>query len=103
MSICKCGGGCAEETSAGVARRNPYDSSSFTRDNVASRCRHPKLIKYYTDAHDVDEDKMTIVEYSGQWDHGNGNGIAYRGMNGIPVDSGGNVASSDIVKCSIYG
>ena len=34
---------------------------------VASRRRHPKLIKYYTDAHDVDEDMRTISLQGGRW------------------------------------
>lgn len=31
------GGGCTNGTSAGITRRNPYDSSSFTWDGVASK------------------------------------------------------------------
>ena len=53
-------------------------SAISTTHAVASRCRHPKLIKYYTDYHDVDEDSRTILIQGGYWTYETG--IARRDM-----------------------
>ena len=50
---------------------------------------------YYTDIHDVDEDKVSIVPQGGRWsDHG-WSGITHRNMNSISsaTDGQDNVAS----------
>lgn len=54
--------------------------------NVASMRRHPKLIKYYTDVHDVDEDTMTISVYNGTWISESGAGVAQRYVNNIHTE-----------------
>jgi len=65
----------------GTVCRNLKDSSSYTASDVASRCRHPKLIKYYTDMHDVDEDVRTGVRQGGSWGWENMAGITERSLN----------------------
>ena len=89
------GGRWSGNVAAGTARREMNDSPSYS-GNVASRCRHPKLIKYYTDHHNVDEDMMTITSYSG--DSGNAvfSGIFARGSDNAPTEAWDIVASSDI-------
>ena len=42
------------------------------------------LIKYYTDWHDVDEDKATITRYGDFWGFENSAGVAYRTMSDGP-------------------
>ena len=61
--------------------------------------RHPtssvdisKLIKYYTDEHNVNEDITAITSYGGLWDWASGAGIIMRFMTGTP-SSASNVAS----------
>lgn len=38
------------------------------------------MIKYYTDNHDVDEDKVTVMNQSGIWLNGSTAGITYRNI-----------------------
>jgi len=62
----------------GITNRHLYRSSPHTSDFAASRCRHPKLIKYYADQHDVDEELRTIPNYGGMWDYYSTAGITRR-------------------------
>ena len=55
------------DSQTGVMDRHVCDPSSNNLDVVASRRRHWKLIKYYTDWHDVDEDRVTILYQGGYW------------------------------------
>jgi hypothetical protein len=66
----------------GVVGRAMSDNSSSLAIIVASRCRHPKLIKYYTDYHDVDEETRTIAHYGGDLvdNGGTGAGITRRNL-----------------------
>ena len=52
-----------------------------------------RLIKYYTDHHDVDEDSMTIVAHGGYWGNATAVGIMYRDMEDTPTNSWDSVAS----------
>ena len=52
-----------------------------------------KLIKYYTDNHDVDEDLKTIGVVGGSWSHVSGVGIADRNMIDPPTNAHIAVAS----------
>ena len=64
--------------------------STATYNTNASKCRHWKTIKYYTDQHDVDENRNTIPVYGGMWigdrATSDGNGIYRRDMYD-PVDT----------------
>ena len=48
---------------------------------------------YYTDSHDVDEDKVSIVPQGGLWSTHTETGITLRIVNNSPTDSGDAVAS----------
>ena len=51
------------------------------------------MIKYYTDVHDVDEDRMAISCHGGRWDQEIEVGIAYREMYSTPTMVYSSVAS----------
>jgi len=51
-----------------------------------------RLIKYYTDAHDVDENTMTISSQGGCWIDVNQAGAALRNLYNTPTVSGYYVA-----------
>ena len=55
-----------------------------------------KLIKYYTDAHDVDETTRTVCSCGGMWYNANMVGTACRYMYDDPLFSITHVASSNI-------
>ena len=78
---------------AGITMRYMGDSPSNSFEHVASRCRHPKLIKYYTDGHNADEDLATIVDQGGFWIEESREGIIYRCMDCDPFATLGHVAS----------
>lgn len=67
-------------------------------DRIASRCRHLKLIKYYTDTHNVDEDSITVSYHGGRWQNGRPVGIALRELLDNPTLISDVVASSNIAK-----
>ena len=48
---------------------------------------------YYTDDHNVDEDKLTIAAYDGQWVNTTGAGVTIRSLNDAPTYTWGGVAS----------
>ena len=58
------------------------------------QCQHPKLIKYYTDSHNVDEDLRTIASYSGDFGNVVFSGIFARGSDNAPTEAWDIVASS---------
>ena len=74
------GGRWIAEGGIGVALRLMAGTSTDLSDTVASRCRHPKLIKYYTDAHNVDEDLTAISRDGGWWNHETQAGAAHRDL-----------------------
>lgn len=83
-----------------------YSTPTDLGPNVASRCRHPKLIKYYADGHDVDEDMKTIVGCGGHWNMTDWPGIACRDQYSTPIDLGDAVASyvcMSIIYCILMG
>ena len=82
--------------SAGVTYRYVFDSPSWIQPGNASGRRHPKLIIYYTDWHDVDEDMRAIIAHDGVWNQGTMIGIMCRNLHNTPADSGYNVASSNM-------
>lgn len=51
-------------------------------------------LKYYTDAHDVDEDSTTIVHHSGLWSNATAVGITYRYMSIAPSHASSYIASN---------
>lgn len=55
-----------------------------------------KLIIYYADFHNADEDLTTITAHGGYQAHGNQAGIAYRTLLSIPSNSQDSVASKKI-------
>jgi len=101
MSTPDQGGEWYSNTLAGIMYRNTCDSPTRTFNNVASRYRHWKLIIYYTDSHDVDEDKVTIVIYGGYWITDNIAGIGLRGMWDSPSTFDHGVASSNVKNSQI--
>ena len=84
-AISVCNGYYRFESFAGVTYRSINDAPTNSGD-AASRCRHPKLIKYYTDWHDVDEESMTEVNYGGMWDFYDTAGFMRRNLSD-PVNS----------------
>ena len=48
---------------------------------------------YYTDAHDVDEDRVTIAGQGGDWLTGSWTGITYRNTDNYNTGAWDNVAS----------
>ena len=61
---------------------------------ISIKC--PAIEVYYTDQHDVDEDVRTITHQGGHWNaylESAASGVMSRGMNYVPTDSGGSVAS----------
>ena len=64
-------------------------------DEVASVCRHPKLIIYYTDEHDVDEDWVTLTVQGGAYPQGISDGMSERYLNLIPSQISNYVAYKD--------
>ena len=94
-TICKCGGRWGAESSEGVTYRQMDSNSTHTSDIVASMRRHWKLIKYYTDRHDVDEDETSISLLGGNWAEST-TGIMCRGMNNLLFTLGLSVASSSM-------
>ena len=63
-------------------------------------CRHPKLIKYYTDWHDVDEDLRTILMHGGYWVHDVFTGIAHRDMEDSPTTNYYDIVASRLIYLS---
>ena len=51
------------------------------------------MIRYYTDAHNVDEDMTTISVQGGSWNYGTATGITQRELMSDTSASGDNVAS----------
>jgi len=87
------GGQCGEYSLEGIMYREQDIPITATWDHVASRCRYPKLIKYYTDIHDVDEDVIITMEQSGHWGWGTAPGIVCRYMANTPFYADNTVAS----------
>ena len=56
------------------------DEISYLRSHNRFKSKTKKLIKYYTDYHDVDEELRTGVRQGGEWNNGNTDGIARRDM-----------------------
>ena len=95
MTIAEYGGAWSYHSTAGIVFRYLWDSSSQASTNAASS-NISKLIIYYTDAHDVDEDKRTMTNYGGFWPRGNDVGMMHRDLYQSPdYDPGtvGDVAS----------
>ena len=59
------------------------------------------LIEYYTDDHDVDEDRMAIPIYGGKWYEGTAPGITHRNMNDTLTTTHDGVASSNMENSQI--
>jgi hypothetical protein len=72
------GGSWTYESMAGVTLRYTNCVSFHTTPIGASRRRHWKIIKYYTDWHDVDEDMVTITYQSGYCYDGTRAGVMRR-------------------------
>ena len=79
---------------AGIMHRG-IDNSPTTSDIVALS-NISRLIKYYTDHHNVDEDLATIADVGGWWSHSDMAGITYRTMNNSSPDLLDGVASSNM-------
>ena len=61
-----------------------------------------KLIIYYTDYHDVDEDRVAATAQDGSWSMRNQVGVALRSLNITSTTTHDDVASSDISKLIKY-
>jgi len=55
--------------------------------------RHQKLINYYTDEHNVDEDRVTITSQGGRWCELSTVGVSDRYIWNSPSSPSSNVAS----------
>ena len=87
-------------TVAGVAARFVNDHPASSSDVVASS-DISKLIKYYSDNHEVDEDMMTVSEQGGRWNYGDHVGITRRDVASAPSYHFTSVAYKKN-KCKIY-
>ena len=63
-----------------------FDIHTNTYGNVASMCRHLKYSLNYTDAHNVDEDMLTISMYGDPWYYGTLAGITHRDVDNAPAN-----------------
>ena len=54
------------------------------------------MIKYYTDVHDVDEDRVTISVHGGDWEDRVWTGVTCRNMPGDGSVTHDNIASSNM-------
>ena len=90
------GGSESWDNRAGMFIRQPDNPLDITYSGGASRCRHPKLIKYYTDAHEVDEDERTISAHGGHWNFTSCVGIVNRHVLDSPSYTHDDVASRNI-------
>ena len=79
------GGYWDRETGVGITRRYIEFIHTNFYVNVASICRHPKLIIYYTDWHNVDEDMVTLVYHGGSWSYDIQAGVTYRDTDETPT------------------
>ena len=87
------GGRWYEGAELGIASREMYLNHTHIVNSVAPMCRHPKLIKYYTDWQDVDEDSRTIINHGGHDTYGITAGAACRHMYDIHTNTYSYVAS----------
>lgn len=58
---------------------------------ISTKC--PAIEVYYTDLHDVDEDRMTILEQGGPWRFGDVAGVTRRAVTDDPSSTVDSVAS----------
>ena len=78
-TISRYGGYWQSETIAGFTQRHVDNAPNNYYDIIASGRRHLKMIKYYTDEHNVDEDLRTLASQGGFWGYyGSGSGITMR-------------------------
>ena len=61
------------------------DEISYLRSHNRFKSTCKKLIKYYTDFQDVDEDLRTIMYQGGRWFNGSYAGIMHRGIDNPPT------------------
>ena len=80
--------------SGGMIGRNLTDAPGNYFSGGASRRRHWKMIKYYTDYHGVDEDMTTIARCGGMWVD-TSEGIVYRTLDFAPTRTSDYVAYKD--------
>ena len=96
-TIADCGGAWSDDTAVGVIARDLLTSdTSFSASWIASGRRHPKLIEYYTDSHNVDEDLRTLASQGGMWGYyGSEAGITFRFVFDDPDTGTNTVAYKD--------
>ena len=87
------GGRLDEQSLGGVTNRNISDYPFGLSPYIASRCRHPRLISYYTADHDVDENEPTIANFGGPWRFGDVAGVSCRYVSAPIHYTENNVAS----------
>ena len=87
------GYGWSNGSAPGVFLRGMMNSFNIAGPTVASVCRHPKLIKYYTDWHDVDEDLRTMFLRGGYWEMIDKVGVTQQNMYDTPDRVYASVAS----------
>jgi len=60
-----------------------------------------KLIIYYTDWHNVDEDMVTLVYHGGRWQSATNVGVTYRDTDETPTHVSDTIASSNMKNSQI--
>ena len=93
------GGRWSDETSAGIMRRYMKEIPSSDVSHVASS--NMKMIIYYTDMHDVDEDVRAIINHGCDCYQESRAGIVYREMRYNFTVAGDWVASLKKIKNSL--
>lgn len=96
MTVNNHGGAWSYKDTAGVILRYMNDSPTDSYNHVASTCRHPKLVIYYTDEHNVDEDLQAIPMQGAEWAAGRFAGMFKQNLYLNNTHTSVAVASSDI-------
>ena len=94
------GGHYAVGNMVGITQRYVGDAPADASPYVASSDIQ-KLIIYYTDYHDVDEDVMSMARHSGRWSDDISAGIMRRYIKEIPSEDVSHVASSNMKNSHI--
>ena len=82
-TIASCGGAWHDNIAAGIMYRLVFIPSTSSPNDVASS-DISRLIIYYADWHDVDEDLMTVSSQGGEWFDKTYCGVIFRDLSDVP-------------------
>ena len=102
MTITSYSGDFGNVAFSGIFARGSDNAPTEAWDIVASS-DISKLIIYYTDGHNVDEDLRAIPIQGGRWHEEDQAGVTCRNLCDAPTSSWGHVASSTVEILILYG